>query len=84
MQLIGRIQRKRKRLNVPLLLRIPSTTDSIVFRANGEIFATGVMIRMGSISLLSDIAVDEESADQIQKEIVLLRHDPSVFDSSSL
>lgn len=42
------------------------------------------MIRMGSISLLSDIAVDEESADQIQKEIVLLRHDPSVFDSSSL
>lgn len=41
------------------------------------------MISMGSASLLNDIAVDEESADQLQKETVLLCHDPSVLDSFS-
>ena len=57
--------------------------DPIVSRTCSEISPPELMIRMGPASLLNDIAVDEESADQIQKEIILLCHDPSVVDSSS-
>ena len=76
---IRRIQRKRKPPNVLSPPHRPPKSNPSVSRTRSEILPPELMISLGSASLLNDIAVDEESADQLQKETVLLCHDPSVW-----